>query len=335
MHRFAVLIALALVVFLLACGSSTASPDGGGNDAGTGGGAAGGTGGGGGGVTRDQACADLAAKLCAKQYECFPSTMSRGFGDDQAPCVAFGKAYCLATFGAASVGVPVEQFAACSTTASTATCDTNLFTGISPAACDLRGPKADGQPCASDFECSSGACVVSSGVCGVCTPRVAVNAACTTSQQCPTGSYCASGSMTCKPIVLGGAGASCVIRTECKYGFACSPSGTCTAELTTAGAACSAAGDLCDFSHGLMCSDTTSKCAAIGVANVGGQCGYDADAGVQVLCKSSDCAGGALGTCVAGARVGEACDESANLYCMSGLSCLNKVCGFSPVPACN
>ncbi len=313
---------------------------GGGSDGGTGGGtggsaAGGGAGGGGSSVTRDQACADLATKLCAKLYECFPSTMSRAYGDDQALCVAYGKANCLATYGAASVGVPVEQLTACSTTASTATCDTNIFGSIGPTACDLRGPKADGLACSSDFECSSGACVVSSGVCGVCTPRVAINAACTTSQQCPTGASCASGSMTCKPIVLGGAGAPCTTRLDCKYGFACSPSSTCTPELTTVGAACSPAADLCDFSHGLMCSTTTSKCAAIGVSNVGGQCGFDQDGGISTLCKASDCAGGSVGTCVAGARVGEACDESANLYCMSGLSCLNKVCGFSPFPTCN
>ena len=202
----------------------------------------------------------------------------------------------------------------------------------------LTGTVAVGGACFVDLECVDG---------GSCTPTMS---GCNQNTTCCPGT-CAAGTPT-KEVALGAMCAStneCPVNGYCK-GLTSTVMGTCTAVVTTAGAACDnvlacannmicnmtsstagtcydppANGAACDpafFVPDFACSDsrdycdpTSMKCTAR--VAVGGTCSD------TVLCEGlADCVNT---KCVARGKIGEACDSQNGPSCLAG-TCTNSVC---------
>jgi hypothetical protein len=201
------------------------------------------------------------------------------------------------------------QAAACLTALANLDCDSDLFNLPSvPAQCAtvFSGSVSDGGTCIDDVECSSGSmCVISSTVTceGQCAP--ASGGACRTNADCSAQQYCAAvpiegaglwGSGTCEVRVAPGAtaGEPCGSPVQCAAGLSCGGGpapARCVADLA-AGAACDGSGF------------------------VGPACGSG------LACVRAD--DGTTATCMAPAKLGEACTslfQCGAQYALSDIIC--------------
>ncbi len=198
------------------------------------------------------------------------------------------------------------------------------------AACDqismLTGTLAIGAPCRRDYQCSSGACSVSSvsrgNVCGACVAAIADGADCSsgsigssqTRPDCGPGSRCTSNgtstqtTYTCQKQLRGlPAGSTCNEAsrcgsgTKCVYGASPSTSGLCTA-LAAPGASCAEVG--CDQGGSYGCDRVSKLCVLLpkaGESCAGRPCshGLVCDAGNKV-CRAPSTVTTVGGACSSG-----------------------------------
>jgi hypothetical protein len=317
----------ALFVAIAACEPSSAPNQPGGDAHGS----DSGLGGGGDASTVDallagQACASEAAARCGKLMSCSPADLSRRFGD-VATCEAREALACSNGVAAPDTGTTPGTALACGEALTALTC-ADFLGKDPPAACFPPGPNSG--TCAFAAQCSTSFCSVgANALCGVCQAQPAVGASCAASG-CGQTLVCDGNDHLCAmPVAANGA---CNPTLPCDHGLACvgdtkTTNGTCKPVLTTVGAACDQTRKTranCSGDDGLTCNTNTNKCVAQPLVAAGAPCGPIS--GVQ-----TDCSAGAscvipsnktIGTCVAPAIDGAACDTKAGPDCLTPARCI-------------
>jgi hypothetical protein len=167
-------------------------------------------------------------------------------------------------------------------------------------------------------------------VCGVCSARAAAGAACDTDADCAYKLVC--GAQVC--VAPGAVGDSCDASHPCAVPTVCKAS-QCTAPMG-AGMTCDPVIKDCDATQGLYCGTTTRVCALASFAAAGEPCGlvngaYTACAGGG-HCRLG--AGTVMGTCLAPAADGAACDTTTGPNCMAPAQCVSSVCKLPNAASC-
>lgn len=285
-------------------------------------------------VSADKACSDLAAAYCGEISTCAPIFIDFVYGD-VATCTSRLKAECLLTIGAPSVAETPSATEACASSISTLTCS-DAFAKKSTGACvPIPGDRANGKPCGTYEQCSSGFCPIAADAsCGTCAPSPHAGDPCVAGT-CGQALDCVSGKCQ-HPGTLGDA---CDPKaTPCATSLSCR-GGTCIA-AAKAGEACDegeVAAPKCDGAKGLFCNGLTKVCQKLGEAKAGEACGL-VGSDVKV------CVGGAFcrratgttftGTCVAVAADGAACNETDGPHCLAPAKCVGGTCKLPDPTSC-
>ena len=263
----------------------------------------------------EAACRTYGNATCAKLMACAPADLLADYGD-LATCNARRALACTAGASAPGSAVSATLLMACAAELPSGACEAFLTRGIG--SCFLRGGRADGDGCASDFQCGSAFCKRTRGInCGTCTPLGRANSPCADSTECSTGLECSGQGFCLPPSAVGG---PCSAAQPCKLGAYCAANGVCGAQLEMAGAACQGR-DSCSGQRGLICSQ--DRCAAVPFSKPGQACG---GAGVIVCEASGDCIlgpQGNMGVCSMVASDGESC---AGKSCLSPAECISGIC---------
>jgi hypothetical protein len=281
-------------------------------------------------VTPDKACTDAAAQLCTQLQNCAAPLVTTQYGD-VATCQARAKLTCLPALMAPMTSANPDKLDQCATATSMLTCN-ELFTRDTPDICKpLPGKLADGSACGDDGQCTSTYCKKPANeVCGVCGARAAAGGACTLDADCDY-------KLTCAMSVCVAPGA---VGASCDGGHPCAPPNVCKAALCTApvgaGMACDPVVKDCDAAKGLYCDPTTRVCALATFAAAGAPCGYVNGAFVGCAaaghCKLATAS--LMGTCLAAAADGAACDITNGPECTAPAQCIGSVCKLPNPAAC-
>ena len=285
-------------------------------------------------LTAAQACATSAAARCAKLQACSPADLQRRFGT-LAVCEARDTLGCTEALAAPMTGQTPTKVLACSDAVTAESCP-DFFSKAPPAACTTP-VGTDTGACGFAAECTTGFCgIATDAQCGTCAPQPLVGDSCAT-LGCGQTLVCVASTMTCQtPVASGG---SCSRDLPCEAGFACvgttaqpPVNGICMAEVATAGATCDAkrkTGPDCSGDAGLTCDGTTNVCVAQPLAAAGASCGLVA--GVVTRCTAgATCVlptGSTMGTCVAPAADGAACDPATGPTCLTPARCIPTTAG--------
>lgn len=278
-------------------------------------------------VSADKACSDAAHDLCAQLEACAAPLVTTVYGD-VATCEARAKLNCTPSLMAPSTSETPDKLDLCATAITTLSCNA-LFTRDTPTACKPDpGKLANGAACGDDAQCLSTYCKKASAqVCGVCGMRGQAGAACTVDADCDFKLACAM--MACA--AYGGVGATCDAAHPCAAPNVCK-AGSCAAPAG-AGQTCDPVARDCDATQGLYCNPTTRVCAQATFAGAGQPCGLVN--GAFVGCSGGGhCKLGAtfMGSCVAPAADGAACDTTNGPDCLAPAQCVGAVCKL-PNPA--
>jgi hypothetical protein len=286
--------------------------------------------------TADQACNDLSTGLCNALAACSTFILQLGFGD-AATCVSRNNLACTIAQNATGVGRTIADIEACAHALPSLSC-ADLVAHKMPAACqDKPGSVLNGAPCGASTQCQSTYCRLQSQ-CGVCAPRQAVGAACTSNDQCEPGLTCAS-SLCVTP---GELAQVCDEKDPCRDDLYCSSgtgsgTGTCAIKVG-AGKSCADTDKACDILQGVGCNSTTKTCQTVRVAHRAESCGLVS--GTLVLCEAAgSCDGAAFpvaGTCSPAAADGESCGAATtnNRSCLQPSGCVVGICRLPVTPAC-
>lgn len=214
---------------------------------------------------------------------------------------------------------------------------------VEPAACDkvFHGNVAAGGACVVSAECAGGGrclepdtCTVSCcvGTCEAVAGPAAVGAACDSlaSTPCVDGAFCSNDGICTarRPVgaACSGSRDECLDPAVCLYHPDGSPE-TCTVISTAPGAACDPGANFGCGREDETCNATTLRCTKRALP--GAACdGYDDCVG-YATCDT------AAGTCKVRPKLGEACDNNAQIWCLGSLACVNGVCAEPTLgPAC-
>jgi hypothetical protein len=225
------------------------------------------------------AAAAFAANICGGFQACDVEAFVAAF-QDQPTCVDRYTPWAeRERFGEGSALTP-EGLAACADALSFSTCDVwwaYEIERVRPPACDglFVGTLPEGQGCLWGYQCASGSCPSTTGVCGTCSgPKAA--GACDDDRICPAGQACSMGS--CIPFVDRG--------SPCGAGVAfCHPLDVCRGGVCGSrvpeGGACDPALRDCEIApHELFCR-ADMLCARRQLVAVGAPCGTLPDGTVQ------------------------------------------------------
>jgi hypothetical protein len=272
-------------------------------------------------------CASASQVLCKKIDSCEHVVIGVLYGD-VSTCATRLAIACGAEAHAPDSGMSESQFATCINATAAMSCDDLLGGASSPAACNLPGSRADGEPCGFDSQCKSTQCSITSGLCGTCSPRAAAGGACTGSSDCQDGLVCAN-QVCATPIQAGGA---CTSSSACAGQLFCK-NGVCAKPLA-AGEACNPTASECDLAAGLICDSVSSTCVAFSLAKTGEACGEvngkPVGCAANGKCKAST--GQTSGTCTAALADGAACTSSDN--CSLPAECTNGICTLPSSNGC-
>jgi hypothetical protein len=273
-----------------------------------------------------------AAALCGKLEACAPFFLKAGYGDLPS-CTDRLTKVCTEQSKANGSGMTEAALAACEAALTQATCSDVFANKVS--ACVFHGALADGDACGDHGQCASGLCKTGGALCGVCTPKGGVGAACASgsNDECQTGLVCSSGKICATPAALGGL---CDEKTQpCVSGTFCTSANTC-ASMVPAGAECP--GIYLNFTDGTLCTGKGSSSLQLGTAAPGKDCGLLPGDGVPpTLCAPGGvaaCAGlvgssqllgiPTKGICTA--PIEDAFNCTANSDCLTGSQCINGTC---------
>ncbi|MGZ6092350.1 MAG: hypothetical protein ACXWUG_10045 [Polyangiales bacterium] len=330
---------LAAVIVIVGCGGSTVEPaadttDGGTSDTGGEGGTS--------GVSRDQACTDALKAICGQYEKCLPLLVSAGFGDE-AKCEERLKAGCVAGFDAPGNSSTPDRLDACAKALDkVATCDV-LGGASTPECTPLPGTLADGAGCTDDGQCKSTWCAKNDeATCGKCVKLTAAGDPCfdtgkksdgTEDKKCSRGLSC-NASGTC--VKAAAKGESCSATTPCALSLACF--GSKCVDAGKAGAKCDSAGVTdppCDFAQGVYCSPVDKVCKLFQYGKAGESCGL-VGAEFKICTAGAKCSadGAMMGTCVAPAADGSACDLTKKIGCLAPAQCEGGVCKLPSAASC-
>lgn len=290
-------------------------------------------------LSRDQACTDVATARCGQLSTCSPADLTKRW-PDAATCEAREKLACMDALAAPQTAATPTSDKACADALASETCDAFLTTAAPPEAClPQHGPRGSGAACAFAAECASGFCsVADDALCGTCGDEPAPGASCATSGCGPT-MTCVKTTMTCQ--VPGTANSACTKDTPCGAGFACVAStSTCQPEVATAGSACDPkrmTGPDCDPAAGLTCDTQSLSCVTQPIVAAGQPCGLVGT--TRTACSAgATCsipAGETMGTCIAPAADGGACNSDAGPFCETPAKCVNGACALPGSMTCS
>ncbi len=312
---------------LLACGSSSSSSSGSSGSSGAAGGA----------VT-EQTLEAIAGATCDRIASCYGDFFVKTFIGDTVTCKSRLQLEIKASVKGPGVQLADAQAATCKTAVDTAACSTLLADGVKE--CDFRGTLADGAPCASDSQCTSGGCFVDPTTsCGKCGPRAAEAADCTSSK-------CARG-LTCnavkKCVKLAADGGTCDANTPCELALTCL-GGKCGKGLARDAACKNAMGETpCDGFSGLFCKPPKATvpdgtCTPFTVATANELCGVTFTPTVDfAFCQNSECIGATSttrGKCQSYLADGVACDATQPPDCQFPAKCRNGKCALLDPTLC-
>lgn len=281
-------------------------------------------------VGADQACTDAATALCTELQNCEGAVVTLGYGD-LATCEARVKLSCSPALMAPGTSQTPDHLESCAKTAATVSCN-QLFSRDTPDACRPKpGKLVDGMACGDDAQCVNGYCKKPANeVCGVCSARAAAGAACTVNDDCDYLLVCAM-SLCAAP---GAVGASCDDGHPCVAPNVCKAS-QCTAPIG-AGMTCDPVAKDCDSTQALYCDPATKLCRQAGFATAGGACGV-VNGGYVACSGGGHCKLGVgllMGTCLAPAADGAACDATAGPDCLPPAQCVSSVCKLPNAASC-
>ena len=288
------------------------------------------------------ACQQVAVARCDRLASCSMADLERRW-PDAATCVAREAAACVTAQAAPQTAATPASVVACATALDSSTCD-SMFAVAPPAAClPQTGPLADGAACSYPAQCASAYCTAgNTTLCGTCAAAPVAGASCATSGCGPTMS-CVKATMQCQaPVAVGGA---CSKASPCEETLACvgatqTTTGTCMAEVATAGAACDPArktGPDCSNTAGLACDTATKLCVALPLVAAGQPCGLVGTVETRCLAGATCviATGATIGTCVAPAADGAACDDTVGPECLAPARCVSGTCQLPGSQICS
>ncbi len=258
-------------------------------------------------------CENYAYGYCNRLDACSATFLILRYGT-QAACEATVKTTCTyANLAPSSQQTPATTDS-CTSALPSWECTDFLYSQNRPPACanQVSGSKASGASCAINQQCQSGYCATPIGqACGTCKPVPVAGSSCAT-DECPTGLQCTSS--TC--VALAPQGAACSTAQPCNEGLTCT-AGICQPGVSTSGGACVVAGPGCAQVDGLVCNAATSTCQTLVFPAAGQACGIVADQ--ATACPASVCE---RGQCVADRQVGQSCDLSTTVPCVTSARCI-------------
>ena len=238
----------------------------------------------------DSACTTYGKALISFRGRCESSVDPA----QESALVARYARQCQATLGLPGTSPDLPSvLSACAAQIQGASCNTG-YAQLDACSKIPEGSLGNGSPCASDLQCASGSCSVSTGSgagagsCGTCQPAIADGAACDQGGACVPGDTCifsASGATCQKTPALGDVGAACATNEACKAPNHCAlaagaTNGSCAAPVAAGGACVEST----DCASGLLCTGGNARTCnpplGAGAACVGGDCavGYQCDA---------------------------------------------------------
>ena len=300
---------------LLACGSSSSSSAGApATDA----------------AVTDATLEAIAGSFCDRIAACYGDFFVKAFIGDAATCKSRLQIEIKQSAKGPGVQIKDAEAVTCKAAVDTAACNTLLADGVKE--CDFRGTLADGTACASDSQCTSGACFVDAKTsCGKCGPRAAEGADCTSSK-CTRGLTCSAANKCVKAV---GDGGTCDQSTPCELSLGCLR-GKCGKGLAE-GAACKNGMNEtpCNGFTGLYCRPPSATvadgtCTQFTVATANELCGVTLQPTVDFsFCENSQCVGATSttrGTCKSYLADGAACDATKQPDCQFPAKCRNGKC---------
>jgi hypothetical protein len=279
----------------------------------------------------DATASRVAAALCGFHERCF-ETYVRDVMPTPAKCVErYAAAFRATHFGDAVFSeTDVDAMVACE---SSLGCEA-LYGGKWQTECRSPRPtngRKTAEPCVSDLSCASEACVTSTvGSCGRCAERIvaSVGEPCGDgAARCGTGLTCLS-SKRC--VAVRHLGETCdTAQSLCGNGLTCR-SGQC-GKLPTAGEACDARAG-CD-PYRLAGCNTSGTCEAVTYLAAGAPCepGALSTCGKGEVCATST-DGGTGGACTPRRTTGQSCRRSQE--CELFATCTRGLCEDPKGPAC-
>jgi len=278
-----------------------------------------------------QACSDLSAAVCAKIEQCASAVVTSIYGDTTT-CASAAQGSCTAALALTDTGDTAGNVEDCSKAYASLSCSDALDNNLPQACAHHPGTVADGATCGTAGQCKSGVCQFDSSGCGKCIEAVASGGACTATSDCQSGLVCVASSSTASACIAPvGSGATCSTQAPvvpCQAGLVCDSKTTKCETPLPAGSACDATiqPTLCDQANGYFCTPIGTRCQLAIAATTGQPCGYDVKTGDYSYCAGSGFCGNVdqqtgLGTCVAPAASGAACDVANGPLCMPPAFC--------------
>jgi len=275
-------------------------------------------------VTIEEACTSVAASACAKINTCFSFIVTSLYGD-AATCQTRAKLGCVQTGIPAGSATTPDDVQSCGDAYAGLSCN-DAISHSPPNACRSKaGSVVNGAACSDDAQCASTHCAKTSD-CGICAAVAAAGGTCATENDCDYGLICNQSKVCVAPAA---AGAACAATGECASPLICSGQ-KCSAAVAVGGV-CDKTMQNCDSRQGLYCN-TQNVCVAITFAGPGEACGIVGMAFVGCKASGQCKTSGAMGTCVAPAADGAACDT--DTPCLAPAKCTSGICKLSNPASC-
>ena len=295
-------------------------------------------------VTADQACTAVAHSRCTQLMTCSPADLAIRW-PDLATCETRETLSCTESQAAPKTAATPSRTDACAGELNMQTCVAFQSGVMSPPDClSPSGPGLDASACGFNGQCSSGFCSTpSNALCGTCTAPPVAGDSCA-SQACGPTMNCVTATQLCQvPVALSGA---CNKDMPCGVSLICvgdttTVMGTCMQRIATAGTACDPAtktGANCDPNVGLVCDTAMKVCVTQPIAAAGAPCGAVTTAETRctagATCYVPD--GATVGTCVAPAADGAACDDTDTVGpgCLTPAKCVTGTCQLPGSTSC-
>lgn len=277
-----------------------------------------------------QACDALAKSRCEKLMSCSPADLLHNFGD-VSTCETRDALACNAGEAAVDTGATPETALACAGALTAMTCGDFLASKSPPAACLPPAGPGNGT-CAFAAQCVTSYCGIGAeALCGTCQDQPMVGTSCQ-NKGCGDALICAQATHLCE--IPGTANSACDRTLPCGNGFSCvgaiaaqNKKGTCQAEVTTAGGTCDSQHKVkpgCSGDDGLTCNTATNKCVPKPLVAAGMPCGQinNVSTGCAAAASCVIAANQTVGTCVAPAADGAACDTKNGPDCFEPARCI-------------
>lgn len=251
----------------------------------------------------EQACTELAERMCTTLARCDPEKISSIYGEPT-DCRRDARAECLLDVAPPGSNATAASISKCAAT----TCDDVL--NSSWRECIVPGPSPDGASCALGAECAGKFCKRDRAACGVCSRLPAAGEACLSNILCGGDLVCIHGRCSKRPRL----GESCSNTSDCLGESSCFK-GKCAVPAKI-GQPCDFLGETArDCGKGLTCN-AENRCVRPRWVNVGGTCNLE-----------SLCTGGA--TCIGDqcVRKGAERESCGGIHpCQTPLQCIDGVC---------